>query len=371
MPQVRQPSTETELKPYWQTNDDGQTCRLYLGDVEEVLTRLPSRSVHTCITSPPYWGMRSYATNGSSQEIGAESCLDCLTWGKANCRRCYVCRLVQVFRKVRRVLRTDGTLWLNLGDKYGNEGCGGDSAAGKRRGSSSAKTRLASMEFDIGGLGSTNLLGLPWRVAMALQSDGWILRQDIVWYKPAPLPESIMDRCVRAHEYLFLLAPRSTYWFDHVGIREQGSTLLSAKRLHNPETNKTYESGRQRHSVWKVAQVHYPGAHCATFPVKLITPPILASTSSYGCCATCGKPYTRIDGDKWSKACSCVTTKVVPATVLDPFIGSGTTASVALELGRRAIGIDLSSAYIQQNAVPRIEGALVSIPKLRPLLPVR
>ncbi len=267
---------------------------LLVGDCRDTLSLIvDDASAQTCVTSPPYFGLRDY---GHADQIGAEAT-----------PTLYVARLVDVFREVRRVLRDDGTLWLNLGDSY----------AGK------------------------NLLGVPWRVAFALQADGWYLRQDIIWHKPNPMPENIGDRCTKAHEYLFLLSKSSTYYCDMDAVKEPAvcpggpgnkklNRLLPGQRngenanirgsLHKIGPRET----RNKRSVWTVPTQPYKGAHFATFPTALIDPCILAGSA--------------VDG-----------------VVLDPFMGSGTTGAVALKHGRRFIGCELNPDYVA-IARARIEG---------------
>jgi len=262
-------------------------ARIIQGDARDELRNLPDSSVRCVITSPPYFGLRDYGNDG---QIGHEA-----TLGE------YVSELVSVFREARRVLADDGTLWLNLGDSYARK----------------------------------NLIGVPWRVAFALQADGWWLRQDIIWHKPNPMPESVRDRCTKAHEYVFLLSKNPRYHFDAEAIAEPlaessmkagaprfGGTKygdnddpLYATKSGNPwEPNK---SGlRNKRSVWTVAPRPYAGAHFATFPPDLVRPCILAGSSP---------------GD----------------TILDPFNGSGTTGQVALEYGRRYVGIELNPEYVE------------------------
>jgi len=215
-----------------------------------------------------------------------------------------VAKLVDVFREVRRVLRDDGTCWVNLGDSYSGSGRG-DNPNGKQ--STNAGTRFkpptSGQTF---GIGAKQLFGIPWRVAFALQADGWILRQDIIWHKPNPMPESVKDRCTKAHEYLFLLAKKPRYWFDANAIREPQKES-SLKRLL---------PGANRRSVWSICPRPYKGAHFAVFPPALVEPCIKAGCPAGG-------------------------------TVLDPFGGSGTTGQVAKSLGRNAILIELNHAYKQ------------------------
>lgn len=600
------------LLPYWQTADNA-TVRFYQGHVIDVLKRLPAQSVHCVVTSPPYWGLRDYGTGqweggnpecdhlqaiekrkaasgtstlgypsdggqrritddnqyftGSKQQqykdqckkcgarrvdmqIGSEPSPDCLTRGQAQCGRCFVCSLVAVFREVRRVLRDDGTCWINLGDTYGTGKCGGGTVFsngrtdGKPNSSSekypegkgdvipsraSMKTRTSEVTVPSG-----NLLGMPWRVALALQADGWTLRQDIIFAKKSPMPESVQNRCTKSHEFVFLLTKGMKYFYDAEAIKEKsvdpvgsqkryesnfggaknealveankdgigrrtsvigdrefdGSrnkrdvwslpeerALLDWLSVNHPDTLTQYlNESRNKGDVWRIASQGYPGCHYATFSSSLITPMILAGTSEKGCCAKCGKPWKRVTEEKkltrerpneyvkrtgekgtgnscantvagvevktvgwnpdcdcynsedgkcrkcgadWSVQtskgasykpvvvapgirnvddsrqdktrkisgpeynaqmtkiktidrgypCQCFVNEVVPCTILDPFIGSGTTAAVCLEKGRRCIGIDLSEEYLKVNAIPRIEGILLSRPATVKLLP--
>lgn len=283
------------------------------GDALEVLKTLKSESVQTCVTSPPYFGLRDYGVDG---QIGLEETPEA-----------YMQKLAEIFREVRRVLRDDGTLWLNLGDSYAGSGKGGQSEA-KRSENWQPEYGNKGARY---GLKSKDLIGIPWRVAFALQADGWYLRQDIIWHKPNPMPESVTDRCTKAHEYIFLLSKSPTYYYDHEAIKEPAvmnrwggkkpMNLTNSKDQQNVFGGLTRERDmmpetRNRRSVWTVATKPYKGAHFATFPPDLIKPCILA-----------GAPFGGI--------------------VLDPFLGSGTTAAVAKALGRNYIGIELNPAYIQ------------------------
>ena len=273
------------------------TATIFNIDARNLNLFIEPGSVQTCVTSPPYFGLRSYLPNehpDKALEIGPEETPDE-----------YVARMVEVFRAVRDVLADDGTLWLNLGDSYG---------AGKQ------------------------LLGVPWRLAFALQADGWILRQDIIWAKGVsgdaaragwsgnPMPESVRDRCTNAHEYIFLLSKSPKYYFDHEAIKEDavkgaaGSSFNKGKTAtyqlgRSSDKERTEDGKRNKRSVWTVATRPYKGAHFATFPTALIEPCILAGS----------RP-----GD----------------IVLDPFMGSGTTAQVALQHGRRAVGCELNPEYL-------------------------
>jgi DNA modification methylase len=347
-------------RPYW-TTSDGETVKLYLGDVTDVLRRLPAQSVHCCVTSPPYWGLRDYSTgkwtggneecdhlgppqrtkaminlnmgtgtdrkNSESREpmgqvctkcgaehiddqIGSEPSPDCGTHGQAQCGRCFVCSMVKVFREVRRVLRDDGVLWLNLGDSYSGGG-GGNYGSGKNAAYSDGTTYLTNVHNRNPPLPSGNLIGVPWRVALALQADGWILRQDVIWHKPSPMPESVRNRCTKGHEYIFLLVKKMRYFYDAEAIKESlaapfnrirtskngmgNGELGASERFGSPSEN------RNKRSVWTVSSQGYAGAHFATFPPKLIEPCILAGTSAHGCCGECGAPWRRVTQERQLK----------------------------------------------------------------------
>ena len=304
---------------------------VHVGDVRECLRELPAESIHTVVTSPPYWGLRDYGTPG---QIGLEPTPEE-----------YVAALVDVFREVRRVLRDDGTVWLNLGDSYASP-IGGNNVGlrtaqfgegnemGKKVDGLDATRKASSVRKKIVGLKPKDLVGIPWRVAFALQADGWYLRSDIIWAKPNPMPESVTDRPTKAHEYVFLLSKSARYYYDADAVRESDAGTDHARRvltgpslepsggLAGPHTGiRTIGgrngSGRNLRSVWTIATQPYPGAHFATFPRKLVEP-----------CVKAGCPA---DG-----------------TVLDPFAGTGTTGFVANALGRRAVLIDLNPDYIDQ-----------------------
>jgi len=301
------------------------------GDCIEGMRTLPDASVHCCVTSPPYWGLRDY---GHGEQIGLEQTPDA-----------YVAKMVDVFREVRRVLRDDGTLWLNLGDSYsGSASTGGTGKETAYTGPRSLPTKRAD------GLKPKDLVGIPWRVAFALQADGWYLRQDIIWHKPNPMPESVTDRCTKAHEYIFLMAKSARYYYDAEAIKEEctpdmqrraaaghtrgGNGKVDASRgdvdTLRGEHSKAIDvsNGRNRRSVWTVTTKPYSGAHFATFPPKLIEPCILAGCPEGG-------------------------------TVLDPFTGSGTTAVVALNNGRNFVGTELNPDYVKL-AEDRISQSVVS-----------
>ena len=313
---------------------------------------MPEKSVQTCITSPPYWGLRDYGHDG---QIGLEQTPDE-----------YVAKMVEVFREVRRVLRDDGTLWVNLGDSYmATKNCVNPPqsvADGSMRGMPSF---IAPNRKDQDGLKSKDLVGIPWRVALALQADGWWLRQDIIWHKPNPMPESVRDRCTKSHEYIFLLSKSSRYYFDSTAIMEPAKYAGTLLKASDPKTAKNAAKGvfggtsaglsqhdtlvgdrRNRRSVWTINTKPYAGAHFATFPEKLVEPMVLAGSSDVGCCPSCGAPWGRAGSTvEWEPTCDCPEHKPVPCLVLDPFTGSGTTGAVSLRLGRNFVGCELNPEY--------------------------
>lgn len=270
--------------------------KILQGDCIEKLRTLRAGSCQMCVTSPPYWGLRDYGVEG---QIGQEPTI-----------AEYVAKMVEVFSEVKRVLRDDGTLWLNLGDSYANSG-NRRSGEGETRNLSTDKFHggRAHLEQrrttgDCGNLKPKDLCGVPWRVAFALQADGWYLRQEIIWCKPGPMPESVTDRCTRSHEHIFLLTKQPNYFYDAFAIQEKAATAphspgnnkLDASRNDAASMQNTWaeDGSRNKRSVWTVASSGYAGAHFACFPPKLILPCILAGTSAKGCCAKCGAPYKRI-----------------------------------------------------------------------------
>ena len=304
--------------------------RVFFGDCRDTMRDLIAQGVRVqcCVTSPPYFGLRDYGHPG---QIGLE---------KTPAE--YVAALVEVFEGVRELLADDGVLWLNLGDSY-------NGYMANQRGTGLETKRQQARKYIEPGAGlrtdtmkNKDLMGMPWRVAFALQADGWYLRQDIIWHKPNPMPESVTDRCTKAHEYLFLLTKSERYFFDHVAIQEP-ETMKPQNRLTprkaNPDAKvhgmpeyRQQEGGtgggmRNRRSVWSVNTAPYGGAHFATFPPALIEPCILAGS----------RP-----GD----------------VVLDPFMGSGTTAQVAQALGRQWIGCELNTEYAPLQQARTAQAAL-------------
>ena len=341
------------------------TAQIYCGDCRNVLPTLPAESVQCVVTSPPYWGLRSYGIGAENGELGCEPTPEL-----------YVEHLVQVFREVRRVMREDAVLFLNLGDSYQDK----------------------------------QLVGIPWRVAFALQADGWWLRSDIIWHKPNCMPESVTDRPTKAHEYVFLLSKSARYFYDADAVREpgkpEGSHAHGKKHKcvglkERPDLFRgkleTPDGGRNRRTVWTIPTRPYKGAHFATFPPALVEPCILAGTSERGCCPACGAPWKRITkssdmssrprrGSKskgiqnaqyqgatsagqayqdWRNANPDVTVgwrptcdhdaAPVPCIVLDPFAGSGTVGEVCATHHRQFVGIDLNPDYIEL-AKKRVSG---------------
>lgn len=283
-----------------------------VGDCMESMRSLPDQSIHCCVTSPPYFGLRDYGMEG---QIGLEETPEA-----------YVQRMVEVFREVKRVLRDDGTLWLNIGDTYagyhGNKNAAYDAAPSNKGGyfENQRKTLV-----NHSGIKNKDLIGIPWMLAFALRADGWYLRQDIIWNKPNPMPESVRDRCTKAHEYVFLLSKGPRYHFGTEAMREDavkgaaGSSFNKGKTAEHQlgrssDADRVEDGKRNRRSVWSVATRPYKGAHFATFPPDLIEPCILAGCPAGG-------------------------------TVLDPFGGSGTTAGVAVAHGRSAVLCELNPEY--------------------------
>jgi len=300
------------------------TITVLTGDCRDILKTLPDQSIHTCVTSPPYFGLRDY---GVADQIGLEQTPDA-----------FVNELVAVFREVRRVLRDDGTLWLNLGDSYAGSGKGrnGDGTPNVdplSKQSTSVGTIIGNLiKSQTPDCKPKDLIGIPWMVAFALRADGWYLRQDIIWHKPNPMPESVQDRCTKAHEYIFLLSKSPKYYFDHEAIKEDSVDPESHKgmkprsadkrvgdkyfatKVGNHAVGKIYAKKNKR-SVWTVTTKPFKGAHFATFPLDLIEPCILAGCPKGG-------------------------------IVLDPFGGAGTTGLVANKHKRDAILIELNADYV-------------------------
>jgi DNA modification methylase len=301
------------------------TVSILLGDALEVLKTLPACSVQCAVTSPPYYGLRDYGVSG---QIGLEDTPEA-----------YIAKLVDVFREVKRVLKDDGTLWVNMGDSYwGGKGQSAQAWSTEHQ----DRETLEQSQHQITGIGETrptdrkhesikpkDLIGIPWMLAFALRADGWWLRSDIIWAKPNPMPESVTDRPTKSHEYIFLLSKSARYYYDNEAIKElskypdddRGARAAEEhKRFPSEKVNGIRASGlypmANKRSVWTVTTKPYKGAHFATYPPDLIEPCILAGSKA---------------GD----------------TVLDPFNGSGTTGEVAIKHGRNYIGIELKPDYIE------------------------
>jgi len=310
-----------------------------VGDCRAILRSLPSESVQCCVTSPPYWGLRDY---GHADQIGQEATPEL-----------FVQTMVEVFREVRRVLKADGTCWLNLGDTYAAGGLGMGSGKQRTNHGSCNGNHIEKARKAPEGYKPKDLVGIPWMTALALRADGWYLRQDIIWAKPNPMPESVTDRCTKSHEYIFLLSKSERYLWNLEAMREKAEKGAAGSEFHTGKTGEhqlgrssakpriqggrkdlrtdtesrhrsAIEGGqslmenpdgcRNKRSVWNVPTAPYKEAHFATYPPDLIKPCILAGTKA---------------GDM----------------VLDPFGGSGTTGQVALELGRKATLIELNPDY--------------------------
>jgi DNA modification methylase len=370
---------------------------LHHGDALDVLRELPSASVHLCCTSPPFYGLRDYGTDG---QIGLEETPD--QW---------VERLVNVFREVRRVLRDDGTLWVEIGDSYTSAASGGAGAPAKQHTNAGS---LIGRGTTPPGHKQKDLLGQPWMLAFALRADGWYLRSEIIWARPNPMPESVTDRPTKAHSTIFLLSKKPRYYFDADAVREphqrDNRKVTTVKQGDGSIQHRNGErwpgSGANARSVWTIPTEPTPFAHFATWPQKLCERMILAGTSERGCCPECGAPWKRDvervdqgwDGSRygerhvqanvqtggtsrstlgssggkltgksatlgWLPSCECLASPAlmartgrelvpvpIPCTVLDPFAGSGTTMLVARRHGRHSIGIELNPEYCKLAA---------------------
>ena len=505
------------LEPYLQDAD----CTLYCGDVLDVLRQLPDESVHMACTSPPFYGLRDYGTG--SWEGGDESCdhrapakggpnpirTTTLREGPASgggelyrdrgedgyrdvCGKCgarrvdqqigleatpdeWVARLVSVFQEVRRVLRRDGTLWVEIGDSYNGSAPRKQEWINEANGVRNVKTSDQDAPVrNAPGLKTKDMIGAPWLLAFALRADGWYLRseiieevelycpcgcgyileeriwrhsqeREIIWKKPNPMPESVTDRPTVSHSRVFLLAKQPRYFYDSEAIREPNDAVhmrwLTNKRYNVGGTEDTKQAGfnaaianggleaigRNRRSVWTIPTQPYPEAHFATWPEKLVEPMILAGTSERGVCAECGTPWERVTESSyeeagrgnnngarkgtdegtmaarpyetrmlkstattgWQLVCGCtlseemlsgelassetrpISSESVPAIVLDPFAGSGTTLHVARRLGRRSVGIELNPDYCEMAARRLAQQSLFADdPGHEPVLPV-
>ena len=288
---------------------------ILFGDCKETLKQFPRNSAQMCVTSPPYYGLRDYG--GEANQIGQEETPEE-----------FIQSLVEVFREVRDVLKDDGVLWLNIGDSYYNyrPGTGGLPKQTVSRTNQDLPEQCNRRENKLDGLKEKDLIGIPWMLAFALRADGWYLRQDIIWHKPNPMPESVKDRCTKSHEYIFLLSKNKKYYYDNEAIKEPvkqdwGTRDRTKGKYHNPGTGLAPHSGlsksydrKNKRSVWSITNKPYKGAHFACFPPDLIEPCILAGSR---------------EGD----------------VILDPFMGSGTTAMVAKQHDRSYIGCELHEDY--------------------------
>jgi len=288
-------------------------CEIKVGDVLAKIAEIGDKTVDTCVTSPPYWGLRDYNNDG---QIGLEQDPNE-----------YVEKMVQVFREVKRVLKDEGTLWLNIGDSYSGSGKGPAGNLGKKHNERHLEKKTGGLVPE--GTKPKDLVGIPWMLAFALRADGWYLRQDIIWAKPNPMPESVKDRCTKSHEYVFLLSKSPKYYFDSEAMKEDGvipagtkGAKGSAERQGIPGVNarppvyKVYDGKRNKRDVWYVKSKPFPGAHFAVMPEELVEPCVLA-----------GSP--------------------VGGLVLDPFTGSGTVGVVSLRHERNFVGIELNPEYAE------------------------
>jgi DNA modification methylase len=383
--------------------------RAAYANANAALLPLADKSVHMIATSPPYWGLRSYATGDNKHaELGTEAVHDCLAWARHEepCSACYVCNLRTWAAEMWRVLRDDGCMFLNLGDSYASSGKAGPiSDKSTWHGGGAYNVISLGRAPTAPGLKPKDLVGIPWRVALALQADGWYLRSDIIWAKPNPMPESVTDRPTKAHEYVFLLTKAARYFWDGEAVKEPSAEPERVRGDRIGHTQRTLSnrpidrcaaqtSTRNLRTVWNVATQPYSGAHFATWPEALVETMVKAGTSERGVCPVCGKPWERVvengaatnrpdnpndvlpytaNGStnhgtgattlhkvrtvetlEWRPTCAHADAAPVPAIVLDPFCGSGTTLQVARQLGRYGIGFDLSETYLRENAATRL-----------------
>ena len=307
--------------------------KILYGDCRDTLKQFDEQA-RTCITSPPYYGLRNYGNE--ENQIGQE-----------NTPEEFIDQLVNVFKEVRNVLTDDGTLWVNLGDSYYNYRPGKGQSYPKQSVSKTNQdlpTQCNKRGNKLDGLKEKDLIGIPWMFAFAMRSDGWYLRQDIIWHKPNPMPESVKDRCTKSHEYIFLLSKNKKYYYDNEAIKEPvkqdwGTRNRTNGKYHNSGSGLSPHSGltksydrKNKRDVWSITNKPYKGSHFAVFPPDLITPCILAGSEK---------------GD----------------IILDPFMGSGTTAMVAKQLGRDYIGCELNEDYasLQSDRIDSIPSQLPAI----------
>jgi len=323
---------------------DAFKCKLILGDSKDVLKGLPNNSIHMSVTSPPYWDQRDYKIVG---QLGQE-----------NTPEEYVEKLVEICKEVKRVLREDGTFWLNIGDGY-------------------CKKTIKSSN-----LKQQDLIGVPWAVAFALRKDGWYLRNDVIWEKINPMPESQTTRLSKSHEHLFLFSKSSKYFFDaqSIAVEQKEISIKRAFSKNKVEKRKDYQddnyaiSGssqdktyqklqkeilslgpneyitRNKRDVWTLATASSKAKHFAAFPNELVEPCILAGSSSRGCCPKCQTPWIRKGkSDEWEAGCNCGVLETKESIVLDPFNGSGTTGRVCKGFSRKYVGIEISEEYLEDS----------------------
>lgn len=297
--------------------------KIYEGDCLTFLKQMPDNFIDCCVTSPPYYGLRDYGVDG---QIGLEETPEQ-----------YVQKLVEIFREVKRVLKPEGTLWLNLGDSYNGNKVGNTNRTYANGIEDKSKVYAKTDSFSkklVEGLKPKDLIGIPWMVAFALRADSWYLRQDIIWHKRNPMPESVTDRCTKSHEYIFLLAKSQKYYYDYEAIQEPSVAACELRRLNDPKKiergmgkvptgNESPDAlpykikdNRNKRSVWTVNTKPYKDAHSAVYPEELIVDCIKAGCPENG-------------------------------TVLDPFMGAGTTGLVARKVNRNYVGIELNAEYIK------------------------
>lgn len=359
------------------------------GDAKSMLSKFPDNTFHTAVTSPPYWKQRDYFAKGQlGQEATPEEFIE---------------NLVDICKEVKRVLRKDGTFWLNIGDSYNTSSgfCRG-TKGWKRKGRDKGSADKKAIKHPY--VKKKELFGVPWMLAISLQKDGWYLRCDIIWEKSNPMPDGAKDRPTRGHEYLFLLSKSPQYFYDYYRVLEdteekpdgvQSFGARNQKGTYRMDQERSFQhyGKRNKRSVWTTSVSSFQGDHFATYPPQLIEPCIMASTSEYGCCVKCGTPWSRqfekvevgvdpkmdkglkkrksesvnyfedecptIEEEKeteyslelvskgWEKGCKCKTDEVTSCLVLDPFSGTGTTGEVALKHGQRYVGIELNKKYIE------------------------
>ena len=338
--------------PYFKT-DKGV---LYYGDALEIPTRIEENSVHCVVTSPPYWGKVDYL-DGEHNQLGLDKT-----------PQLFVERIVEIFRGIKKVLHSTGTVWLNIGDTY----C---VPSTKREGQLGMKP----------GVSAKNLIGIPWKLAFALQADGWWIRQDNIWYRRNAPREPMKDRPTTEHEHVFLLTKKAHYFYDQVAVyqslkagnRYAGDrkkvTTESGGMFHGGHNRKARLAGRNLGSVWDIPTEGRTDTHYAAFPSKLAVQCIKAGSSPHGCCSTCNAPYKRIieqinedaipETVGWEPTCKC-NSEIKPCTILDPFMGRGTIALMAETLHRHWVGVELndnSCELIKQNLVNRKIGLLPEV----------